>query len=386
MDGPSSQEPTQCCGATTVCLTSVLHEAPNLYEHLTPCSRQALSATCCFLHQWVREKVSCVRIRHSRELPELAPQKWPSLGGVLLQATGMSQYLDSKTLLQGNWQLDAQVCFTHVCETQATRGSSPSGESSWDHIHHELVFVVSPSGSHDIIEFDLTPRQLKVLSQCVDRQRSSTTSITVGPQQSPPYLQEPPTASSALYLPGNMWSCFNRQPWPKRMAALDLRSQQCSLRCAHGFVRCTFPKLRALFWGSGNLSPAVCAVLSQASMRYLNYLNLSDQGLDAEGLGVLVQACWPRLTELCLANNSLDPVAVTALSTSSWSRRLQFLYLDGNAFGEEGLMALGLGFWLAFLICSLEHCSIEDYTAITSDCLIRVHFPVLIRLSDYIRR
>lgn len=49
-------------------------------------------------------------------------------------------------------------------------------------------------------------------------------------------------------------------------------------------------------------------------------------------------------------------------------------------------MALGLGFWLALLICSLEHCSIEDYTAITSDCLIRVHFPVLIRLSDYIRR
>lgn len=167
--------------------------------------------------------------------------------------------------------------------------------------------------------------------------------ISVGPQQSPPYLQETPTASSALYLPGNLWSCFSRLRWSKRMATLDLRNQQCSLRCAQGFVRCRFPKLRALFWGSGNLSPAVCAVLSQTRMRYLNYLNLSNKGLDAAGLAVLVQAGWPRLTHLFLANNSLDSVAITALSMSSWSSQLQFLYLDGNAFGEKGMRALGLG-------------------------------------------
>lgn len=163
------------------------------------------------------------------------------------------------------------------------------------------------------------------------------------------------------------------------MATLDLRNQQCSLRCAYGFVRCRFPKLRALFLGSGNLSPAVCAVLSQTRMRFLNYLNLSNQGLNAAGLAVLVQACWPRLTHLFLANNSLDPVAVTALSMSSWSSQLQFLYLDGNAFGEEGLRALGLGFWPALFICSLEHSGVENLTAITS--LIRVQFPLLIRLS-----
>lgn len=380
MDGISSHEPIQGCQATA-CLIDVLHEAPTLFEHLTPCSRQALSATCCFLHQWVREKVSCVRIRHSHELPELAPQKWPSLGGVLLQDTGMSQYVDSKTLLQGNWQLDAQVCFTHVCETHATIGSNESLEPSWDHVHHELVFLVSPVGSHDLIDFDLTPRQLGKLSAAVDRQRGSATTITVGPQQSPPYLQETPTASSALYLPGNLWSCFNRLRWPKRMATLDLRNQQCSLHCVRGFVRCRFPKLRALFWGSGNLSPAVCTLLSQTRMRYLNYLNLSNQGLNAAGLAVLVQACWPRLTHLFLAHNSLDPVAVTALSMSSWSSRLQVFYLDGNAFGDEGLRALGLGFWPALFIRNLEHCSIENYTAITS--LIPVQFPLLIKLPHY---
>lgn len=114
-------------------------------------------------------------------------------------------------------------------------------------------------------------------------------------------------------------------------------------------------------------------------MRYLNYLNISNQGLDAAGLAVLVQAGWPHLTHLFLANNSLDLVAVTALSMSSWSSQLQFLYLDSNAFGEEGLRALCLGFWLALFICSLEHCSIKNLAAITS--LIRVQFPLLIRLS-----
>ena len=74
------------------------------------------------------------------------------------------------------------------------------------------------------------------------------------------------------------------------MHELDLRNQQCSLRCAQGFLKCRFPKIRTISWSSGNLSPAVCTLLSQARMRFLNDLRLSDQALNAAGFFGLVHA------------------------------------------------------------------------------------------------
>ena len=72
-------------------------------------------------------------------------------------------------------------------------------------------------------------------------------------------------------------------------------------------------------------------------------------------------------------------MAVTALSKSAWCRQLQFLYLDDNAFGYEGVKALGLGVWSALYVFSLNHCSFESDTAVTG--LAHVHFPELTSLS-----
>lgn len=147
MPATCSEEPTQRHQTTAAPLIDVLHTVTILYELLPPSSRQVLSASCCCLHRYIRGHVSCVRIRHSHELPGLAPQTWPNLVGILLHDPGMSWYIDSKSLLQGKWQLDAQVCFTRVSRTHAAQANGETEEQSWSRVHHEFVMLVSPVGS-----------------------------------------------------------------------------------------------------------------------------------------------------------------------------------------------------------------------------------------------
>ena len=69
-------------------------------------------------------------------------------------------------------------------------------------------------------------------------------------------------------------------------------------------------------------------------------------------------------------------MAMTALSKSSWSRHLEHLNLKGNALGEEGVEALGLGQWETSTTCSLERCGLASHAAVT--CLALVHLPCLV--------
>lgn len=156
---------------------------------------------------------------------------------------------------------------------------------------------------------------------------------------------------------------------------LDMRNQLYSAACAHEFVMCCFSALSQIIWDAGQLSAEACAVLSQAYMPSLEKLCLSDQGLSAVGLLELLPAPWPHLFHLYLRNTNLDPIAVAALSNSSWCRRLGFLSLDGNALGEAGVRALGLGHWETLIACNLSSCGIRSHAAFA--CLAQIQFPAL---------
>lgn len=159
------------------------------------------------------------------------------------------------------------------------------------------------------------------------------------------------------------------------MHTLDMRTQQCGLACAHGFVTCSFLALRKIIWDAGQLNATTCAVLSQACLPSLESLSLSSQGLSAAALPDLSQASWPNLCILWLAKNNLDSLAVAALSKSLWYRTLETLTLDGNALGEEGVRALGFRQWDALYACNLSNCGVKSHAAVT--CLAQAHFPKL---------
>ena len=168
------------------------------------------------------------------------------------------------------------------------------------HPQHNLVLLIRPLGNFPQAEFDLTPQQCEVLSQWVGKERGNTTTVTVGPlQQIPCFSHQPQTASSALCLPGNLWSCFTGQDWPK-LTTLDMRNQVCSLACAQGFVKCRFPALQKIYWCEGGSSATVFAVICQACLPCLADLFLSDQSLSAAAFSELLQACWPCLDSLYL--------------------------------------------------------------------------------------
>ena len=315
------------------------------------------------------EKISCVR--HSDELSELDPKDWPNLAMILLHELDSKVYLDSRRLLKGRWHLDVQLCFVKDCDGC----TAPS-----DYKEHcsspqcEFVLLISLFSIARPADFDLSPRLREILSQHVRIHRSTTTSIIVGPQQDSLVSCGAQTASSALWLPDSLWSCFSRVAWPK-VYRLDMHNQQCSLACAQDLVRCNFPLLEEIVWCAGKLSAPICAVLGQACLSMLTYLSLCEQDWNVATLPEPLQASLPCFTVLDVAYNSLDLMCLTALSTGFRHRILQELHLDGNALGEEGVSALGLGHWETLQSCSLRHCSISSHAAVT--CLARVHFPKL---------
>ena len=362
-------------GSTPVSLFDVLHQAPRLYQLLQPCSRQKLSATCSYLLTWVRQITSCVRVTHHNHLLQIAPKDWPNLAGVV-HGAGLTWHNDSKSLLQGRWQLDAQLCFDSFGEAKDDEDILQLMES----FQYEVVLLISPLRESQQAVSDLTLRQCEILAQCVETAslRRNTVNITVGPQQQSATIGGTLTASSALCLPGNVWSCVGYQEWPA-VYLLDMRNQQFSLACAQGFIRCRFPAVQQVYWGGAKLDAGVCAELCQACLPLLVQLSLADQGLSGGGLQGLLQAAWPRLATLDLANNNLDPLAVTALSNSSRCRKLEQLCLRGNPLGEAGVRALALGQWEALRVCDLQHCSTTSHAAVT--CLAQAHFPELLYLN-----
>ena len=366
-------------GTIVISLFDVLHKAPGLWELLPNCSRQVLSTTCSYLRKWARRNISCVKIKHSAQLSGLAPQDRPSLAGVRLHMDDDDWYFDSKSLLPGRWHLDAQVTFEKR-KSPPDDGNDCKGFSCPP---HDSVLLISPwSSSVRQADFDLTPQQCKILSHCNDRERGKTTGIIVGPQQQSPYNDGAKKGSSTLHLPSNLWSCLSSQECPKTCTGtLDLRNQQRSPACAQGFIRCSFPILSYLFWCGVRLSATVCAVLSQSCLPMLKHLSLSDHGLHAHaaGLPALLQASWPSLSGLHLANNNLDLLAMSALSKSFWCEKLEDLNLSGNALGGAGIRALRLGRWDNLSRCNLEHCIIGSREAVS--CLAQVHIPKLFSLD-----
>lgn len=120
-------------------------------------------------------------------------------------------------------------------------------------------------------------------------------------------------------------------------------------------------------------------MLSRACLYSQRHLSASDCTLSAAGFNKLLRASCPDILQyLDLSNNNLDLLVVTALSTSSWCKRLAMLNLEGNMLGEEGVRALGLGRWRNLEVCDLSHCGIGSYEAVT--CLARVHSPTLTEL------
>ena len=119
----------------------------------------------------------------------------------------------------------------------------------------EVVLLIRPSNKSPQSVFDLTPQQCEVLSlsQWMARAKVDRKVIMTGPQTHSPYLPRTPTASSALCLPGNLWSCFGNQIWPS-LVELDMRDQQCSQASTQGFGKHSFPTLQTVFWSAGELS------------------------------------------------------------------------------------------------------------------------------------
>ena len=353
MPGAALEEPHKS-NTTPLSLVDVLHQAPRLYEVLPQCSRQTLSATCSYLHKWIRGKTSCVRIQTLDELSGITPQAWPSLLAVLLPVTGNGHvYLDSERLLQGKWHLDVQVCFVKDCFCWPRCNGGALREP-----RQEFVILISLLGGIQKTDFDLTPAQCEILSRCVDRDTKHTNRIRVGDRQQNVYhdlmglykFYQTQAACPARSLPGNFWHCFSRQDWPHHLV-LDLHFQECSLACVVGLVTCRLP-FGSLIWSGLKLSAAVCAVLSQK--------------------------CLPGLTVLRLASNNLDLWAVTSLSQSSWCRGLIILDLSFNVFDEQALRALSLGDWEALRFCELSFCGIRTHAAVL--CLAQVYFPKLFSL------
>ena len=126
-----------------------------------------------------------------------------------------------------------------------------------------FVVLISRVSSAEQADFNLTPRQCEILSQCLNRVRANITRITVGTRQNP--LDSREVAHSAQCLPDNVWSCFSSQQWPN-LSVLRMYHQKCSLACAQGFVQCSFPVLQYLYWDWGDISATVCAVLRQACL------------------------------------------------------------------------------------------------------------------------
>ena len=99
--------------------------------------------------------------------------------------------------------------------------------------------------------------------------------------------------------------------------------------------------------------------------------------MDAAGLLELLQASWPHLTYLILADNNFDVVATTALSQSSHCSTLNTLELDGNHPGEEGVAALILGQWDTLTTLCVEHCGISTHHGMQQLLVLLRHFPEL---------
>ena len=194
MTGVPSED-TETSQTAPASLFDVLHQAPRLCELLPGSSRQLLSATCSHLHKWIRDDVSCIKIGQASELSHLAPQNWPNLTGILLQEeVDPSEYFDTKRVSNRKWHLDAQIRF--------------------DMGHCSVMLLISLCDRRPQAEFDLTPQQCKVLSQCADSLRDVTHHITlVSQQQGEPEHHEANTASSALcYLPNQLGPCLGCQP------------------------------------------------------------------------------------------------------------------------------------------------------------------------------
>lgn len=144
-----------------------------------------------------------------------------------------------------------------------------------------------------------------------------------------------------------------------------MRSQKCDVTSAHGLVRCSFPALQDLEWCGGKLDATVVSTFTQANLSCMDDALLSNQALNAAGF---LEPFCPCLTSLDLADNNLDPVAITALSKSTLCKTLSNLSLDGNALGEEGIKASGLDKW-GLSECSLKYCSITSHAAVASGAL-----------------
>ena len=156
MAGLRSEQLQRRVPSTKVSLVDVLCQAPRLYQLVPQFSRQKLSATCSYLHQWVRETTTCVTLKRSGELPGLTPEKWPKLVGVVLHENGWDWYLDFDSLVQDKWQLDAQVCCSNVLLSK---------------YQHKSVLLISPVGSSHEADFEFTPRQCQMLCQCLENER-----------------------------------------------------------------------------------------------------------------------------------------------------------------------------------------------------------------------
>ena len=131
---------------------------------------------------------------------------------------------------------------------------------------------------------------------------------------------------------------------------MDICELQCSLACAQGLVKCSFPALGSLY----------CS------------------GLSTAGLHELVQASWPQLRILDLQTSIFDPSAVTLLSTSSWCGKLEAISLEGTVWGPEGVRALSMGQWDNLYHVDLRQCKLGSYDA--ARCLALVHIPSLYNL------
>lgn len=111
------------------------------------------------------------------------------------------------------------------------------------------------------------------------------------------------------------------------------------------------PMLEALDISGNQLSHLGAQFIAQGALStHLQELDLSVNEIGDQGLQALARGSWPFLTSLRVADCSLTPDAVAALTSTEWSANLQTLDLYHNFFGHEALRFLTVGRQLKSLV------------------------------------
>ena len=133
--------------------------------------------------------------------------------------------------------------------------------------------------------------------------------------------------------------------WPQ-LTCLNLAHNYINDTGVACLVDASWPKLTRLLLKRNHIHSVAC--LGRSNWHLLEELDLSFNGLQADGLQGMFHACWPLLCVLKLVHTRFQSTGIAALAGGRWSF-LQELHMAHNTLGIDGMMRLS-----TILLPSLE--------------------------------